>query len=152
MNRATLLGHVGKDPEIRTTTGGKKVASFTLATSQRWKDRESGEQKDKTHWHNIVVWNEGLVGVVERFVKKGSKLLVEGEIQTRDYEKDGTKRYATEIVLQGYDATLTMLDGPKQNAEPVNTNDEPRRNPPPKSGGSFNKTLDDEIPFTAEFR
>lgn len=107
-NRATLIGNVGADPEIKTVGSGKKVANLRLATTERWKDRD-GERQERTEWHTIVVWNEGLVGIIERYVSKGSKIMIEGQIQTRDWEKDGVKRYATEIVLQGFGGTLQLL-------------------------------------------
>ena len=146
VNKVILIGNLVRDPEIRSA-GDRKVANLTVATSEVWRDKNSGERKEKSEFHRVTIWSEGLVKVAENYLKKGAKVYIEGKLQTRDYEKDGVKKYVTEICLQGYDATLTMLDGPKQNAEPVNTNDEPRRNPPPKSGGSFNKMLDDEIPF-----
>ena len=146
VNKCIILGNLTRDPEIRSA-GDRKVANLTVATSEVWRDKNSGERKEKSEFHRVTIWSEGLVKVAENYLKKGAKVYIEGKLQTRDYEKDGVKKYVTEICLQGYDATLTMLDGPKQNAEPVNTNDEPRRNPPPKSGGLFNKTLDDEIPF-----
>jgi single-strand DNA-binding protein len=110
LNRVTLIGNVGKDPEIRNTQGGQKVATFSVATTETWKDR-SGEKKESTDWHNVVVWNEGLVGVIERFVKKGTKLLVEGKLKTRKWtDQQGQDRYTTEVVLQ-FDAKLLLLGG-----------------------------------------
>ncbi len=112
VNKVILIGNVGKDPEIRTFGNGGKVANFSLATSESWKDRNSGERKEKTDWHNIAVFNDGLVGVIERYVKKGSKLYIEGKLQTRKWQdRDGNDKYTTEVVLQGYGGTLTMLDG-----------------------------------------
>jgi single-strand DNA-binding protein len=112
VNKVILVGNVGKDPEIRTFGNGGKVANFSLATSESWKDRNSGERKEKTDWHNIAVFNDGLVGVIERYVKKGSKLYIEGKLQTRKWQdRDGNDRYTTEVVLQGYGGNLTMLDG-----------------------------------------
>ena len=111
VNKVILLGNLGRDPEIRSMQSGKKMASFSIATSKRWKDRNTQEQKENTSWHNIVVFNEGLVDVIEKYIKKGSKIYVEGELSTRKYQdKDGNDKYTTEVVLQGYNSTLTMLD------------------------------------------
>ena len=111
VNKVILLGNLGKDPEIRSMNSGNKVASFSLATSKRWKDKATQEQKDKTSWHNIVVFGDGLVGIVEKYVKKGSKIYVEGELQTRKWQdQDGKDRYTTEVVVQGYNCNLTLLD------------------------------------------
>ena len=111
VNKVILLGNLGKDPEIRTMNSGSKVASFSLATSKRWKDKITQEQKDKTSWHNIVVFGDGLVGIVEKYVRKGSKIYIEGEIQTRKWQdQDGNDRYTTEVVVQGYNCNLTLLD------------------------------------------
>ena len=111
VNKVILLGNLGRDPEIRSMQSGKKMASFWIATSKRWKDRNTQEQKENTSWHNIVVFNEGLVDVIEKYIKKGSKIYVEGELSTRKYQdKDGNDKYTTEVVLQGYNSTLTMLD------------------------------------------
>ena len=110
VNKVILLGNLGRDPEIRSMQSGKKMATFSIATSKRWKDRNTQEQKENTSWHNIVVFNEGLVDVIEKYVKKGTKLYVEGELSTRKYQdKDGNDRYTTEVILQGYNSNLTML-------------------------------------------
>lgn len=110
VNKVILVGNVGKDPEIRTFGNGGKVANFSIATSENWKDKQ-GQRQEKTEWHNIAVFNDGLVGVIERYVKKGSKLYIEGKLQTRKWQdRDGNDKYTTEIVLQGYGGTLTMLD------------------------------------------
>lgn len=111
VNKVILVGNVGNDPEIRTFGNGGKVANLSIATSERWRDRQSGEQKEKTEWHRVAVFGEGLVGVIERYVKKGSKLYIEGKLQTRKWQdRDGNDKYTTEVVLQGPGATLTMLD------------------------------------------
>ena len=111
VNKVILLGNLGRDPEIRSMQSGSKMASFSIATSKRWKDKTTQEQKDKTSWHNIVVFGEGLVDIIEKYVKKGSKVYLEGELQTRKWQdQDGNDRYTTEIVLQGYNSTLTLLD------------------------------------------
>jgi single-strand DNA-binding protein len=110
VNKVILLGNLGRDPEIRSMQSGKKMASFSIATSKRWKDRSTQEQKESTSWHNIVVFNEGLVDVIEKYVKKGSKIYVEGELSTRKYQdKEGNDKYTTEVILQGYNSNLTML-------------------------------------------
>ena len=115
VNKVILVGNVGNDPEIRTFGNGGKVANLSLATSENWRDKQSGEKKEKTEWHRIAVFNDGLVGVIERYVKKGSKLYIEGKLQTRKWtDNNGQDKYTTEIVLQGYGGTLTMLDGRDQ--------------------------------------
>jgi single-strand DNA-binding protein len=112
VNKVILIGNLGRDPEIRTTNDGTRVASLSIATSESWKDRNSGERKEKTEWHRVVVFNDRLVDVVERFIKKGSKLYVEGALQTRKWtDNTGQERYTTEIVLQKFRGELTMLDG-----------------------------------------
>lgn len=172
MNRAILLGNVGRDPEIRQTSSGVKVANFTLATNKRWTDR-SGEKKQHTEWHTIVVWRDGLVGVIEQFVKKGKQLLIEGEIQTRKWQdQQGNDRYSTEIIASsvqllgdgaGASNRPPMPDEPPASEERyaggngaggsrgVGPNDYKGPAEPKRSGG-FDKALDDEIPFAPEFR
>jgi single-strand DNA-binding protein len=108
INKVTLLGNVGKDPEIRSFQNGGRVATFSLATSESWKDKTSGEKKIATEWHNIVVKTDGLIGIVEKYVKKGSKLLVEGKLETRKWSKDGIDRYMTEIVLSPYNGKIVF--------------------------------------------
>jgi len=111
VNKVILIGNVGKDPEIRTMTNGNEVASFSLATTDTWKDKQTGEKKDKTEWHRIVVFSQGLVGVIKQYVKKGSKLYLEGSLQTRKWtDNQGAEKYTTEIVLQGFGAIMQMLD------------------------------------------
>ena len=111
VNKVILVGNLGRDPEIRFTQAGKKIANFSIATSESWKDRQSGERRERTEWHRIVVFNEGLADVVERFVKKGSKLYIEGVLRTRKWQgQDGKDNYTTEIVLEGFNSNLTMLD------------------------------------------
>lgn len=111
LNRAILIGNVGKDPEIRSLNNGNRVANLSVATSETWKDKSSGEKKDRTEWHRVTVWNEGLIGIIEKYVSKGSKIMIEGQIQTRKYEKDGVDHYTTEIVLQGFGGQLILLGG-----------------------------------------
>ena len=111
VNKVILLGNLGRDPEIRSMQSGSKMASFSIATSKRWKDKNTQEQKEKTSWHNIVVFGDGLVSIVENYVKKGSKIYVEGELQTRKWQdQDGNDKYTTEVILQGYNSNLTLLD------------------------------------------
>ncbi|ANK14025.1 single-stranded DNA-binding protein [Erythrobacter neustonensis] len=113
LNKVMLIGNLGADPEIRTFGNGGKVANLRIATSEQWKDRQTGERKEKTEWHTVAIFSEGLVGVVERYLKKGSKVFVEGKLQTRKWQdQNGADRYSTEIVIQGLGGTLTMLDGP----------------------------------------
>ena len=113
LNRASLMGRLGKDPEIRTTQSGEKVASFSIATGEKWKDKNTGEAKERTEWHNIVAWG-GLAGVAERFLKKGARVLVEGAIRTRKWQdQSGNDRWSTEIVLSGFGARLDVIDWPE---------------------------------------
>jgi single-strand DNA-binding protein len=112
LNKVMLIGNLGADPEIRTFSNGGKVANLRIATSETWKDRQTGERKEKTEWHTVAIFSEGLVGVVERYLKKGSKVFVEGKLQTRKWQdQNGQDRYSTEVVIQGLGGTLTMLDG-----------------------------------------
>ena len=112
VNKVILIGNVGADPEIRRTQSGAPIANLRIATSETWRDRNSGERREKTEWHTVVVFNEGLCKVVEQYVKKGAKLYIEGALQTRKWQdQNGNDRYSTEIVLQGFNSTLTMLDG-----------------------------------------
>ena len=137
LNKVQLIGNLGNDPDI---INEGKIAKFSLATSESWKDKASGERKTKTEWHNIVVYNEGLVGVVQQYVKKGSKVYVEGQLQTRKWEdKDGATRYTTEVVLQGFNSTLTML-GEKNSSQASSTSSNT-----PSTNTSTEP--DDDIPF-----
>ncbi len=113
VNKVILVGNLGKDPEIKSFQNGGKIANFSIATSESWKDRATGEKKERTEWHNISVNSEGLVGVVERFLKKGSKVYIEGQLRTRKWQdRDNNDRYTTEVVLAGMNGQLVMLDGP----------------------------------------
>ncbi|ATQ70280.1 MULTISPECIES: single-stranded DNA-binding protein [Methylosinus] len=114
INRAILLGHVGGDPEIRTVQSGDKIASFSLATSEQWRDKATGERRESTEWHRVVVFNQPLVGIVEQYVKKGSKVSVQGQIKTRKWQaNDGSDRYSTEIVIGRFDGSLGLEGSPK---------------------------------------
>ena len=111
VNKVILVRNVGNDPEIRTFGNGGKVANLSIATSESWRDKSSGERKEKTEWHRVAIFSDGLVGVVERYVKKGSKLYIEGKLQTRKWQdRDGNDKYTTEVVIQGFGGTLTLLD------------------------------------------
>mgnify|MGYP000931512225 CR=1 FL=1 len=111
LNKVIIIGNVGQDPDIRDLGNGRRVANVSVATSESWKDKQTGERKEKTEWHRVSVFNEGLVNLIENHVKKGDKLYLEGQLQTRKYEKDGQDHYSTDIVLQGFDAKLLMLGG-----------------------------------------
>ena len=112
LNKVMLIGNLGADPEIRSFQNGGKVANLRIATSETWKDRNTGERQERTEWHTVAIFSEGLVGVVERFLRKGSKVYIEGQLQTRKWQdQSGNDRYSTEVVLRGLDGTLTMLDG-----------------------------------------
>ncbi len=112
VNKVILVGNLGRDPEIRTTNDGTKIATFSLATSENWRDRDTGERRDRTEWHRVVIFNDRLVDVAEKYLNKGSKIYVEGQLQTRKWtDRDGQERYTTEVVLQRFRGELTMLDG-----------------------------------------
>jgi single-strand DNA-binding protein len=157
VNKVILVGNLGRDPEIRSTQGGQRVANFSLATSETWRDRNSGERKERTEWHRVVVFNERLVDVIEKYVKKGSKLYIEGALQTRKWsDNTGQERYTTEVVLQNFRGELTMLDGGRgagggTMAEPdAGYDDAPAPAAAARSGagrGGAPADLDDEIPF-----
>jgi len=113
LNKVMLIGNLGADPEIRSFQNGGKVANLRIATSEQWKDRNSGERQERTEWHNVAIFSEGLVNVVERYLRKGSKVYVEGQLQTRKWQdQSGNDRYTTEVVIRGFNGVLTMLDGP----------------------------------------
>lgn len=112
LNKVMLIGNLGADPEIRSFQNGGKVANLRIATSEQWKDRNTGERREKTEWHTVAIFSEGLVGVVERYVKKGSKVFIEGQLETRKWQdQNGQDRYSTEVVIRNFGGTLTMLDG-----------------------------------------
>ena len=111
VNKVILIGNLGRDPEIRHTQAGKKIANLSVATSESWKDRQTGERREKTEWHRVVIFNEGLADIVEKYLRKGSKVYLEGQLQTRKWQdQSGADKYTTEVVLQGFNSTLTMLD------------------------------------------
>ena len=143
LNQATLIGNVGKDPEIRTTGDGKEIANFSLATTESWKDQATGEKKEKTEWHKIVAFNQGVVSIIKRYVKKGSRLYLQGNIHTRKWiDNSGTEKYSTEIALQ-QGATLILLDGKSNDFDTKNGSEIGQQ-----GSSNFNHSeLDDEIPF-----
>jgi single-strand DNA-binding protein len=151
LNKVQLLGNVGKDPEIRTTQSGTKIVNLTLATSERWNDKASGEKKERTEWHRVVCFSDGLTGVIEKYVKKGSKIYVEGQLQTRKWQdQSGNDRYSTEIVLQQFNGQLILLDGrDRDGGAPAERAPAPAQQKAPAyqapAGGG---DLDDEIPFS----
>ena len=163
LNKVMLIGNLGADPEIRSFQNGGKVANLRIATSENWKDRQTGERKEKTEWHTVAIFSEGLVGVVERFLKKGSKVYLEGKLQTRKWQdQNGQDRYSTEVVLQGPNAVMTMLDGAQGGGggqrsggwqqggggQQSGGDDNWRSGGGSASGGgSNNDDLDDDIPF-----
>jgi single-strand DNA-binding protein len=146
VNKVILVGHLGADPEVRTFNNGGKVCNLRIATSESWKDKSTGEKREKTEWHTVAIFSEGLAGVAERYLKKGSKVYLEGKLQTRKWQdNDGSDRYATEIVLQGFDANLVMLDGPsgdgRGNAKPNN-----RSSQQIAADHAWGNDLDDDLP------
>ena len=145
LNKVLLIGRLGADPEIKQMVNGKSVARLSLATSQSWKDKNTGEKKEKTEWHRIVVFNEGLVNVVKQYLKKGAQIYVEGQISTRKWkdEASGQDKYSTEVVIQGYNSSLTMLGGNTMTDNQTNQN----LKSPDESSQAPDNDLDDEIPF-----
>jgi len=147
LNKVELIGYLGKDPEIRRTQDGRPIANFSVATSEEWKDKHSGEKKERTEWHRVVCFNEGLCGVIEQYLKKGSRVYIEGKMQTRKYtDKEGIERYTTEVVMQMFDAKLIMLT--KANGDGGHDTrdygDDRGAQAKPKSRRD---DMDDEIPF-----
>lgn len=144
LNKVTLIGNLGKDPEIRSLNNGNSVANFSIATKEAWKDKATGEKKEKTEWHNIVVFSEGLVRVAQSYLKKGSKVYIEGQLQARKWQdQGGNNRYSTEIVLQGFNGTLIMLDA-KQGSQKQNQGYTQQNYQAPIGNAT---ELDDSIPF-----
>ena len=166
VNKVILVGNLGRDPEIRFAQNGNKIGNFSIATSETWRDKSSGERKEKTEWHRIVVFSEGLATITEKYLKKGSKVYIEGALQTRKWTgNDGVEKYTTEIVLQGFNSTLTMLDGRGDvggggfgggdsgggnqggGGEPDWGNSDQGGQAGQDGGGTAGGDLDDEIPF-----
>lgn len=172
VNKVIIVGNLGADPEIRRTQDGRPIANLRVATTETWRDKGSGERRERTEWHRVVIFNEGLCRVAEQYLKKGAKVYIEGQLQTRKWQdQQGQERYSTEVVLQGFNSTLTMLDGRSGGGAGMQDGDqsgyggdnggyggydEPRRGSGGGSGGSrgggsgggkFDQPLDDEIPF-----
>jgi len=139
LNECNFIGTLGRDPEIRSTQDGREIANLSIAVSEKWKDKNTGEQKEKTEWIKIVAFSPGLVNIIKSYLSKGSKIYIKGKMQTRKWtDQSGVEKYSTEIVLQGFDSKLIMLSPRKEGAQ------QPQPAPPPADGGEL---LDDEIPF-----
>ena len=159
VNKVILVGNLGKDPEVRHTQDGKPIVNLSLATTESWRDKGTGERKDKTEWHRVVIFNENLAKVAEQYLKKGSSVYIEGQLQTRKWtDKDGVEKYSTEVVLQNFRGELTMLGGKPSGGDSAGSSygggDEFGSSGPmerPRSSStkpaSFNRDLDDEVPF-----
>jgi single-strand DNA-binding protein len=148
LNKAMVIGNLGADPEIRSFQNGGRVANLRIATSENWKDKNTGERKERTEWHSIAVTSDGLVGVVERFLRKGSKVYVEGKLQTRKWQdQQGNDRYSTEIVVSGFGGTLTMLDSAGGERGERKSSYDDDRGSHTENYGSGSDDLDDEIPY-----
>jgi single-strand DNA-binding protein len=158
VNKVIIVGNLGKDPEIRRTQDGKPICNLTVATSETWRDKSSGERKEKTEWHRVVIFSEPLCKVAEQYLKKGAKVYVEGALQTRKWtDQAGVEKYSTEIVLQGFNGTLTMLDGKSDDDKPQQANSRERhsyspggkvtREDPISTGRQRNDDMNDDIPF-----
>lgn len=145
VNKVVLIGNVGRDPESFSTQDGRKIVNLSVATSETWRDKQSGERKERTEWHRVVIFNEGLAKIAEQYVRKGSKIYIEGQLQTRKWtDKEGVERYSTEIVLQQYRGEITLLDskGDREEAQAP-----ARREPEQRTARRSMAELDDEIPF-----
>lgn len=159
LNQCTITGRLGADVEVRRTQDGKPIANLRVAASETWRDRNSGERKEKTEWFNVVIFSEGLCKVAEQYLKKGSHVLLQGKIATRKWQtQDGQDRYSTELVLQGFDAKLIMLDGPsgerqsksqQRDQSSYDDYDEPKGQ---GQAANLSRDLDDDIPFLMEWR
>jgi single-strand DNA-binding protein len=158
VNKVILVGNLGKDPEIRRTQDGRPIANLSVATSENWRDKATGERKEKTEWHRVVIFNEGLCKVAEQYLKKGAKVYIEGQLQTRKWtDQSGVEKYSTEVVLQGFNSNLTMLDGRGGGGGGGFADDaggdfgtsSPASAPPRRvaAAGARNSDMDDDIPF-----
>jgi single-strand DNA-binding protein len=156
VNKVILVGNLGRDPEIRRTQDGRPIANLSVATSETWRDKATGERKEKTEWHRVVIFNEGLCKVAEQYLKKGAKIYIEGQLQTRKWtDQSGVEKYSTEVVLQGFNSNLTMLDGRGGGA--IGSDDQGgdfgaggTSGPAPRravTAGARNGDMDDDIPF-----
>ena len=148
LNKVFLIGRLGADPEIKQMVNGKNVARLSLATSQSWKDKNTGEKKEKTEWHRVVIFNEGLINVVQKYVKKGAQVYIEGQLVTRKWtdEKSGTDKYSTEIVLQGFNSTFKILSSKNNQIDNLKDNNI-EKSSLPNNDNTSSGDLDDEIPF-----
>jgi single-strand DNA-binding protein len=161
VNKVILVGNLGKDPEIRRTQDGRPIANLSIATSETWRDKATGERKEKTEWHRVVIFSEPLCKIVEQYLKKGAKVYIEGALQTRKWtDQSGAEKYSTEVVLQGFNSTLTMLDGRGGGGGGSFAEDDgggdfgvsgpssaPQRRMAPAGGGGRGNDMDDDIPF-----
>jgi single-strand DNA-binding protein len=159
VNKVILVGNLGKDPEIRRTQDGRPIANLSVATSENWRDKATGERKEKTEWHRVVIFSEGLCKIAEQYLKKGAKVYIEGQLQTRKYtDQSGAEKYTTEVVLQGFNSALTMLDGragggggfsdePSGDFGGAGPSSAPPRRVAAPGGGGRNSDMDDDIPF-----
>ena len=148
LNKVLLIGRLGTDPDIKQMVNGKSVARLSIATSNTWKDKNTGEKKEKTEWHRVVIFNEGLVNVVQQYVKKGSQVYIEGQLTTRKWkdEKSGLDRYSTEVVLQGFNSTFKILSSKNNQIENLQSSNTEKSSLPNEENTS-SSDLDDEIPF-----
>ena len=149
LNKVMIIGNLGADPEVRTFQNGGKVCNLRIATSESWKDKNTGERRDKTEWHSVSIFAEGLVRICEQYLKKGSKVFVEGSLQTRKWQdQSGADRYSTEVVLQGFNGTLTMLDSRNGSNGDFDVSKDPNQiSSDSNSLSSSTSDIDDEIPF-----
>ena len=159
VNKVILVGNLGRDPEIRRTQDGRPIANLSVATSENWRDKATGERREKTEWHRVVIFSEGLCKIAEQYLKKGAKVYLEGQLQTRKYtDKDGVEKYSTEVVLQGFNSVLTMLDraggggggedfGSEGGSDFGSSSPAPRARQPATAGAGGKRDLDDDIPF-----
>jgi len=156
VNKVILIGNLGAEPEIRSTKDGKPIANLRVATSESWRDRNTGERRERTEWHRVVIFSEGLCKIAEQYLHKGSKVYLEGQLQTRKWEdQSGNERYSTEVVLQGFNSVLTMLDSRSASegySDSASSGDFGQTSPMDRSSGGarkadFAQELDDEIPF-----
>lgn len=160
VNKVILIGNLGADPEIRRTQDGRPVANLRVATTESWKDKTTGERKEKTEWHRVVIFNEGLCRIAEQYLKKGAKVYIEGSLQTRKWtDKDGIEKYSTEVVLQGFNSNLTMLDGrndgdnaggfsgPRGESGFSGSSESRAPSRRPSAAPAFEGGADDDIPF-----
>lgn len=144
VNKVILVGNLGNDPEVRNLPSGGKVVNLSIATSEKWRDRSSGGQKERTEWHRVVIFNEGLAKIAEQYLKKGSKVYLEGQLQTRKWQdQSGADKYSTEVVLQPFNSAMTLLDGPSGGNQPQRQERQPVRS----GGPAFQPPFDEEIPF-----